>query len=146
MELRHSIDIDVPPARIYDWFLHLDRHYRQWHADHRECYWLRGNGTRTGDVLFASEILHGVLHKLRFRMTRIEPGRYMGFDVLGLPGWLVPTGYFSAESTARGARFSAGLEVRGGWLLRVLLPGQYRALITHMREEGENLKRLLEQP
>ena len=144
MELHHSIEINVPPTVIYDWFLHLDRHYREWHPDHRDCYWLQGDGTRTGDVLFASEFLHGALHTLRFRMTRIEPGRYMGFDLLGLPGWMIPTGYFSAEPAAQGARFSAGLVVRGGRLFRWLLPSYYRALTTHMREEGENLKRLLE--
>lgn len=145
MQLRHSIDIHAPPATVYEWFLHLDRHYRQWHPDHRDCCWLKGDGTNVGDVLFASEILHGVLHRLRFRMTRIEPGRFMGFRVLGLIGLLVPTGYFSVEPTAVGARFCAGLQVRGGWLLRFLMPGHYRALTTHMREEGENLKQLLEQ-
>ena len=144
VELRHSIDIQASPDTLYDWFRHLDRHYRQWHADHRDCYWEKGDGTHAGDILFASELLHGRLHRLRFRMTRLRPGRFMRFRVLGVIGWLVPEGDFTITPSNNGSRFSAGLRVRGGWLLRRLLPAHYQALRTHMREEGENLKRLLE--
>lgn len=143
MELRHTIEIGATPEVVYEWFLGLDRHYRTWHPDHRACEWRSRRG-EVGGVLYAEELIHGRLHRLRFRMTEVVPGRKLAFRVLGAVGWLVPRGDFVVEEQPTGCRFSAGLTVRMGRLLRWLLPRHHRALVAHMREEGENLKRILE--
>ena len=144
MKISDSIEIEVAPKVVFDWLSQLDDHYREWHPDHRACYWLKGNGLSPGAVLYAEEILHGKLHRLRYLMREVDPGHRVAFKILGAVGLLIPSGEFRVEPTARGSRFSATLYPRFGHLLKVLIPGRAQALITHQHEEGKNLKRLLE--
>lgn len=144
MKLSDTVEIGTAPEKLFAWFRELDRHYREWHPDHRDCYWLRGDSLAPGSVLYAEEYLHGKLHKLRYRMTEVLPNRYARFRLLGAIGLLVPRGEFRIEPTETGARFTATLYPRCGRLLRRLMPGRVQALITHQQEEGRNLKKLLE--
>jgi len=143
MQISDTVEINAPPEVLFDWLSHLDQHYRQWHPDHRDCYWLRGDHMAVGSVLYAEEILHNKLHKLRYRITRVEPGRSVEFQLLGSIGLLVPRGVFSVTPTANGCRFTATLYPRAGGLLQHLMPGRVNALITHQQEEGESLQRIL---
>jgi len=142
MEISDTVEINAAAEVVVEWFTHLDRHYRQWHPDHRDCYWLLGDRAAAGSVLYAEEILHGKLHKLRYRITAIETGRSVQFRLLGLIGLLVPRGIFSVTPTATGCRFTATLYPRAGRLLRWLMPKQVAALVKHQREEGVNLQRI----
>ena len=140
MILRDSVDINAPPETVFAWFAELDKHYRKWHPDHRDCYWLKGDSLAPGSVLYAEEILHGKLHRLRYRMTEVQPGQFARFRILGAIGLLVPRGEFRVEATDSGARFTATLFPRFGHLLKLFLPKQVNALSAHQQEEGKNLK------
>ena len=48
MKISDSIEIEVAPKVVFDWLSQLDDHYREWHPDHRACYWLKGNGLSPG--------------------------------------------------------------------------------------------------
>jgi uncharacterized protein YndB with AHSA1/START domain len=144
MKLSDSVDIDAPPETVFNWFAGLDQHYREWHPDHRNCYWLHGHSLAPGSVLYAEEVLHGKLHKLRYKMTDIVKNQHARFRILGLIGLLVPHGEFRVEPRGGGTRFTATLYPRFGALLRLMLPGRVQALITHQQEEGKNLKRIIE--
>jgi uncharacterized protein YndB with AHSA1/START domain len=143
MEISDTVEINAAPERVFDWLSQLDQHYRQWHPDHRDCYWLEGDHMEEGSVLYAEEILHNKLHKLRYRITRVEPGRSVEFKLLGSIGLLVPRGIFSITPTASGCRFTATLYSPAGWLLQRLMPRQVSALVKHQQEEGESLQRIL---
>jgi hypothetical protein len=144
MIVSDSVDINAAPEAVFAWFAELDKHYREWHPDHRDCYWQKGKGLTPGAVLYAEEILHGKLHRLRYRMTEVRPGQFARFRLLGAIGLLVPRGEFRVEATDSGARFTATLFPRCGRLLKLLLPKQVSALITHQQEEGKNLKGIFE--
>jgi len=137
-----TVEIDAPPETVFDWFLELDQHYRQWHPDHRNCYWLKGGRLQPGSVLYAEEILHGQLHKLRYEMTEIEHGRFVRFRLLGAIGLLVPRGEFRIEATPSGSRFTATLYPRFARLLRLIIPQRVQALVVHQQQEGRNLQSL----
>jgi len=143
MEISDTVEIDAAPGTVFDWLSRLDEHYRQWHPDHRDCYWIRGNHMEVGSVLYAEEILHNTLHKLRYRITRVQPGRSVEFQLLGSIGLLVPRGVFSITPTESGSRFTATLYPRAGWLLQRLMPKRVSALIKHQREEGKSLQKIL---
>ncbi|KPK46875.1 MAG: hypothetical protein AMS22_17460 [Thiotrichales bacterium SG8_50] len=144
MIVRDSVDLDVPPETVFAWFAELNKHYREWHPDHRDCYWLTGKGMTTGAVLYAEEILHGRLHKMRFLMTDVAPDHYARFRILGALGVLIPRGEFRVEPGPGGSVFTATLYPRCGRLLKLLMPARVRALVVHQNEEGLNLKQLLE--
>lgn len=149
IELRHSIAIDVPPSRIWEWLAELPLHYREWHPAHIACRYERGDSLVPGSVLYVEETLHGRLHRLRLRTTEVFPNRVVRYRGNGF------SGVFRLEPTDEGSRFTAELAfgpripVIGSALdalARALLGPRLVALETHLREEGENLKRLLEHP
>ena len=56
MILRDSVEIDAPPETVFGWFAGLDRHYLEWHPDHRDCHWLKGDSLAQMGVVEARDI------------------------------------------------------------------------------------------
>jgi hypothetical protein len=145
--LRDVVEIDAPPERVFDWFQHLDENYRSWHPDHVSCRYLEGSALEDGSVLYAEEYLHGRLHRLKFTLVEVIPGRELHYRIF--PGL---SGGFRIRPTDRGTELVA--EIFLGWsipLIGALLDAALRALLSrhidairqHMNEEGVNLKTLL---
>lgn len=147
IRLRDSILIDVPPERVWAWLNELPTHYREWHPAHVTCRYDRGECLEVGAVLYVEEYFHERVHRLRLRATEVVPGRVMRYRNHGF------TGAFLLEPANGGTCFTAELNfgIRTpviGHLLDALLQrvlgSRLAAFQTHMREEGENLKRVLE--
>lgn len=145
--LRDSIVIGAPPERVWAWLEHLPENYRAWHPAHVGCHYDHGTSLEVGTVLYVEERLHGRLHKLRLRATDVVPARALHYRSRGFRG------AFLIEPSNGATRFTAELAfgiqapVIGAALDAVLLrllKRRLEALRTHMREEGGNLKRLLE--
>jgi hypothetical protein len=149
IQLRESILIDVPPERVWGWLGELPDHYRAWHPAHVSCRYEHGRRLEVGTVLYVEEYLHHRLHRLRLRATEVVPNRLLGYRGRGFAG------AFRLEPANGGTRFTAELDlgtrapVVGHVLdavIRLLLGRRLAAMRSHVREEGENLKRLLEGP
>jgi hypothetical protein len=98
-------------------------------------------------VLRVRERLHGKPHSLTLRADVVVPDRLVRYSGRGFRG------AFILEPAGRGTRFTAQLEVGlplpliGRLLdpvLRRLMANRLSAVQEHMREEGQNLKHLLE--
>jgi hypothetical protein len=150
IELRDSIDIDVPPEVVWDWLEHLPDHYLEWHPDHLGARWVREQSFAPGAVMEAREVLHGKAHTLRMVMTEARPGRFVRYRFF--PGaW----GELRVDPVDGGSRFTAGVDVGtrapvvGPVLDRVLratIGSRLESVARHQAEEGVNLKALLERP
>jgi hypothetical protein len=147
IRLTDSILIEASPERVWAFFDDLPTHYREWHEDHVTCRYELGKCLQVGAVLYVEERLHGRLHRLRLRATEVVPGRVMRYRSHGF------SGAFLLEPAHGGTRFTAELHFGTsapviGYvldaLLRTVLGRRLAAFQTHMREEGESLKRLLE--
>lgn len=148
IELRDSVFIQAPPEKVWEWFANLPNHYGVWHPAHGRCWYARGSVLEAGAVLTVEEELHGRQHRLSLRLTEIVPNRLLRYSRWGLRG------AFLLEEVNGGTRFTATL----GFGVALPLPGRVAdrvlarvfatrlaAVQEHMREEGRNLKRLLEQ-
>jgi uncharacterized protein YndB with AHSA1/START domain len=150
IELRDTVEIEVPPAEVWRWLERLPEHYCEWHPDHIGMRRIRGMPLVAGSVMEAEEMLHGRRHRLRTKLTHVEPGRsvrYRMFPGLG--------GGFDIAPSGRGSRFTA--TVRIGFriplvgplvdaILRRTIGRRLEAIRRHQHEEGTNLKTLLEAP
>ena len=148
IELQDSVYVAAPPERVWAWLSDLPVHYREWHPAHVSCRYERGESLQVGTILYVEEYLHGRLHKLHLRATAVEPGHLLRYVTRAFRGAFVvePVG----EGTSFTAQLSFGTRTPlvGGALdalLRSVLSARLTAFRTHMHEEGENLKRLLEQ-
>ena len=143
--LQDSIEINTKPEKIFQWFKDLDKHYEEWHPDHVSCQKLTPtNELSIGDIFCYEEYLHGELHKLKFKLTKLEENKLIEFKTQFPFSMICPGGSFLIEPTAEKTLFTATLSFRVGRLLSKLLKSRVEAFKLHMKEEGENLKKLLE--
>ena len=124
--------------------MHFVTNYRSWHSAHVECRWLKGEPFEIGSVLYAEEYLGGKLHALKFKITRIERNKGFEFRILFPASIFVPRGEILIESMSTGRRFMASLFYRFGKLLSLFAKKEREAIEQHQREEGVNLKKILE--
>ncbi len=148
LTIRDSVEIDVPPSDLWRWLCELPAHYEEWHPAHRRCRVLKGHLWSEDSVLEMEEDLHGRRHRLRFRVTAVTPEREIAYR--GPPGL---RGRFILEPIDGRVRFTAELSFGLtspviGPLADRLFPRLFRRrlfeLEAHQRQEGANLKRLLE--
>jgi hypothetical protein len=146
MILEDRILIEASPERIFDFFEHMDEHYLAWHPDHIAFRWTKGRGLKPGVEFYFEEYIGGKLMKKTVRFTRIDPFRHIAFE----PTWwlmrlVMPRLSFEIQPQADASLFIAKIPIRtgpvGAWLNR----REFDAVRRHMQEEGQNLKRMLEQ-
>lgn len=145
MRLRDTVWIRTTPEEVFGFFETMDANYLRWHPDHRFFRWEEGRGVEPGVVFYFEEVIGGTLMKKRVHFTRVEPNRHIEFTFTNrLLALVVPRLSFHFEPEGDGTRVEAEIQVRtgpiGAWLNR----REFDAVRQHMREEGENLKKILE--
>lgn len=145
MRLSHSLWIRSTPAAIFRFFEEMQENYLRWHPDHRLFRWEQGRGLTLGVVFYFEEVIGGKLMRKRVAFTRIEADRHIEFTFTNrLLRLILPSIRFLMEPAGEGVRFTQEIRIRtgpvGAWLNR----REFDAVRQHMKEEGENLKQLLE--
>jgi hypothetical protein len=147
--LRDEIEIYATPEQIFEWFSQFDANYLEWHPDHVSCEFLEGTFCQEGSIVYTEEYLHGELHKLKMRITRYQTNSLIEYKILGTKSW----GSFAVEPKGKKSSFIAELHFGLGVslldkiidpILERLLSFQLDAFRTHMKEEGQNLKTILQ--
>ncbi len=145
MLLHESIVIHTTPDRIFRFFEEMEDNYTRWHPDHLRFQWVAGRGVREGTIFSFEERIAGEHQKKRVVFTRVEPNRHLEFAPTSrLVRLFLPRLLFHVESEGDACRFTAEIQIRLGPLAKKLHERQLALVRQHMREEGENLKRLLE--
>jgi hypothetical protein len=152
INLKDSIEIKATPEEVFEWLVQRlkdKESYQAWHPDHVDIRWIKGAPLQEGSILYAEEYLHGALHKLTFRITKIVPNRVIAYRALFPLSILAPGNTFLIEPKGENSCiFTAMGRLRlPRWLFKKLhKKHEYKIEATeqHMKEEGENLKRALE--
>ena len=144
-QLRDSIHIEAPQQAIWDWLSALTDHYTEWHPDHVSAAWEHGEPNQVGSVMCAVEEIGGKRETLRFEMTCLEPPAKYEYRIKGPHSIVLPGGGFEIRPDAGGSSFTATISYRFGRLIEWILRRRAGSLRAHMREEGENLKQIIEQ-
>lgn len=150
--LTNSIEIKTTPEKIFDFFAHLidDESYRAWHPDdHVALRWIKGQPWEEGSVLYAQEYLHGKLHKMKLVITKVIPNRRIEFAPLSrFLRIFFPRNSFAIEPKGDICIFTTTGCLRVGWFVKIFAKGKLALGLSsarkHMKEEGENLKRIVE--
>jgi Polyketide cyclase / dehydrase and lipid transport len=140
------------PERLWEFFVSdVEQHYESWHREHLRWRWLSGVPLSPGSVWFADEWVGRTRIAARFRVHRSDPCRFFNYRILGWPSSVVRAGgSFRFELAKGGARVVQSVDLGFSappvgtvidLLIRAAVPlGDIR---RHMREEQENLPRLL---
>lgn len=148
-----SIEIKTTPERIFAFLTSIvdDETYRAWHeGDHVRFRWIEGQPWAEGSVMYAEEYLHGRIHKLKFQVTRVVPDRRIEYaPVSRLLRMFFPKNELIIEQRGESCLFVASVTFRVGWIGKTFfgkaIERGLASVRKHMREEGENLRRILEQ-
>jgi hypothetical protein len=100
-------------------------------------------------VLYAEEYLHGKLHKLKFEIIKIDPGRRIEYAPTSrFIRKFFPKNEFIIESKNDACVFTASGTYRvgklGKFFFKKAIEKSISSVRKHMQEEGENLKKILE--
>jgi uncharacterized protein YndB with AHSA1/START domain len=150
--LTDSIEINATPERVFEWLsqrFNSKEAYQAWHPDHVDLRWIKGEPLQEGSIVYAEEYLHGKLHKLKFRITKIVSNRRIEYRSLFPLSIFAPGNAFLIEPRGESrCRFIATGSLRlPRWFFEKLHKrhkGKIEATEQHMKEEGENLKKTLE--
>jgi len=147
MEITDSIKIKATPEQIFNFLNGLkdEESYKTWHPDHVVLRWTKGEPFQEGSVVYFKEYLHGKLHKGKFICTRVIPNRLIEYKPSFPLSVFFPKNQFIIEPVDEGGCiFTATSILRMGPLGKRLSRRQVEGVKSHMKEEGENLKAILE--
>jgi len=150
--LTDSIEIKTTAEKIFSFLINLvdDESHRAWHPDdHVSLRWIEGQPWEEGSVVHAEEYIHGKLHKLKFVVTKVVPNAEIEYvPVSRFLRRYFPRNTFYIEPKEGTCVFTATGTYRVGWLVRTFakkrLERGLSSVRKHIKEEGENLKRILE--
>jgi hypothetical protein len=146
--LSDTIEINAAPRQLFAWLERMPQEYTSWHPDHVACRVLHGSMLEVGSEIECQEYLHGKLHSMRFRMTKVVPEKRIEFEVVGMG-----RGAFEAQANIDTVRFVAELEIGSeapiigrlfDFFFSRLFTQRIESMRQHMAEEGYNLKVILE--
>ena len=143
-QITDSILINSAAEPIWEWLADLPQHYAEWHPDHVSAEWERGDLNQVGSTLRAVEYLGGKREVLRFEITSVDPPHRFEYRIRGPISLLLPCGGFALVQEDPGLWFTASISYRFGALVERLFSRRSAALRQHMKEEGENLKLIIE--
>ncbi len=147
MELIDKIKISAPPEKVYEtliFFFRNSGNYKLWHKDHVSCYWEKGKDFSPGSVMIAEEYLHGTVHKLGFKIINNEPNSCLDYKTLFPFSIICSGGSFKMMPAGTETELVAQLNLRYGFLLKILFKKNITSLSIHMKEEGISIKEIIE--
>lgn len=145
MILSQATMIAAPAQRIFDFFERSEETYTRWHPDHISFCWLQDGRQAAGNRFYFEERIHGDHYKRTMRYTKVERDRLIEFvpDSF-LIGLFLRRVRFVIEPVDARCRVTQEVHIRVGPLGRRLNRAGFTAVEQHMREEGDNLKALME--
>jgi hypothetical protein len=151
--LTDSIEVNATARDIFNFLTGIvdDDSYRAWHnEDHVQFRWIKGKPWVEGSVIYAEEYIHGKLHKLKFKITKIIPNQRIEYTpVSRFIRMFFPKNEFLIEQKGKSCLFIASGTYRVGRIGKTFFNKAIEKGLSrvkkHMQEEGENLKRMIEE-
>ena len=145
MILEETTAVETPPEELYRFFEEMEDNYERWHPDHIAFRWTEKSGLQQGAEAYFEERIAGKVQKKTVRFVAVTPNRYIEFKPTSLlVGLLMPQISFRIDARSDGCELTQRIKVRTGPIGARLNKREFDAVREHMREEGENVKRILE--
>ena len=147
--LKDSIEIKTTPEKIWEFFINLDKNYKKWHPEaHVEFKWTKGKPMETGSYWYAEETFEGYAKKIKGVIGDVIPNRRIVFKC-SFPVTLISPGFeWHIEPKGSNTVFTAISIIKYEGFYRKISKKQMDTAIRitkkHVKEEGENLKKILE--
>jgi hypothetical protein len=148
ISLRDSIEIHANSRQLFAWLERMPQEYTSWHPDHVAYRVLQGSMLEVGSEIECEEYLHGKLHSMRLRMTKVVPDKRVEYVIEGMG-----RGAFETQASGDSVKFVAELDIGldapiigplFDFVFSRFFQQRIESMRQHMVEEGQNLKAILE--
>ena len=148
-ELKHSIEIETTPDKIWEFFVNLDKNYTIWHPqDHILFKWTKGEPLKEGTSFYAEQYVKGKKTKFKGTCSEIVPNRKIVFKFAFPISIVSPKIEWQIEPKGPNSVFTAITYMGIGRFFQKLLKKHMKEAMEqhdkHVGAEGENLKKILE--
>lgn len=148
-ELKHSIEIETTPEKIWEFFVNLDKNYTTWHPeDHILFKWTEGEPLKEGTAFYAKQYVKGKITKFKGSCVEIVPNRKIVFKFAFPISLVSPKVEWQIEPIGSNCIFTAISYMKFGRLFLTLFKKHMKDSIElhdrHVGAEGENLKKIME--
>jgi uncharacterized protein YndB with AHSA1/START domain len=148
-KLKHSIEIETSPEKIWEFFIGLDKNYTTWHPeDHVTFQWIKGKPLEEGTTFYAEQYVKGKITKFKGTCVDIVPNRKIVFKFAFPISLVSPKVEWQIEPKGSNCIFTAITYMRWGRFFQKLFKKHMKDSIElhdkHVGAEGENLKKILE--
>lgn len=147
--LTDPIEIKTTPEKIWEFFTNLEKNYKAWHPkDHIVFKWTKGKPMESGSSWYGEEVVRGKVFKLKGSIGEVTPNRKIVFKYSFPISFVAPWFEWSIEPKDSISVFTARSYLRAGefYLKYFKKEMEFKLEIhyQHVKEEGENLKKILE--
>ena len=142
--LKDTVEIHTTPEKVWEFWATMDKHYKDWHPeDHILFRWTKGKPMEEGSTVYAEEVLGGKLLKLKVTCAEVVPNKKFSL-ILPFPASLFVKYEYLIEPSGENTTFTAYAYLRYPWFSHKRMQSTIETGKKHVREEGENMKKLLE--
>jgi hypothetical protein len=148
--LKHSIEINTTPKKIWDFFKNIEENYTKWHPkDHLKFKWISGKPLDLGSSLYSEQYVFGKIQKYNGYISDVTHNKRIAFRFRYPVSLITPGIEWLIKSKGKKSIFTAITYIRAGHFYKKIFRKGMRNLIKehnrHVNEEGEILKKLLEE-
>ena len=142
--LKDTVEIETTPEKIWEFWANMDKNYKAWHPqDHILFSWIKGKPMEEGSKIYAEETVGGKLLKLKVTCVDVVPNRKFALT-LPFPRSLFCKYEYLIEPRGAKTAFTAFTYLKYPGIARKRIELVVEVGKKHVREEGENLKKILE--
>ncbi len=141
---KDTVEINTTPEKIWEFWVNMDKNYKAWHPeDHILFRWTKGRPMEEGSRIYAEETVGGKLIKGKATFVNVVPNRNFGLKP-PFPNSLFLKYEYVIEPRGANTAFIAYTYLKYPGFARKRIRSAIEVGNKHVREEGENLKRILE--
>ena len=142
--LKDTVEINTTPEKIWDFWANMDKNYKAWHPeDHILFRWTKGRPMEEGSTIYAEEVVGGQLLKGKVTCVGVVPNRKFALK-LPFPRSLFCKYEYLIEPRGENTAFTAYTYLKYPVFAKKRVYSVIEVGEKHVREEGGNLKRILE--
>ena len=142
--LEDTVEIDATPEAVWQFWANMDKNYKAWHPeDHVLFQWVKGRPMGEGSRIYAEETVGGRLLKLKLTCVDVVPNRQFAL-VFSFPASLFAKYEYKIEPGGQKTAFTASTHLKSPCCAQKRMQSAVEIGKKHVREEGENLRRILE--
>ncbi|MFW5761580.1 MAG: SRPBCC family protein [Cyclobacteriaceae bacterium] len=149
MRLVHEFEINSSPEKIWKFLINIEQNYKAWHpGDHILFQWTRGAPFETGSAFYAEQYMMGEKVNYKGKISECIPGRKITMKFSFPLSLITEKIEMIIEDHGSYSAFKHIMYMKFKLLSRTVFKKRNIRLLNdmdvHVRTEGENMKRLIE--